>query len=267
MSTNSQNTASRMPAIFIGHGSPMNAINDNPYTQAWEILGQTLPRPKAILVISAHWYTRGTAITAMLKPKTIHDFGGFPDELYQIQYPAPGSPELANRVAKLLAPEPIYQDKEEWGLDHGTWEILVRMYPQADIPVIQLSIDGTKPASWHHELGKKLSSLRDEGVLIMGSGNVVHNLRAMNWQNAQAEPYPWATSFEQFVSDNLHSHESPHPLTKALEREDGKQSNPSAEHFLPILPILGTWDGEEDISVPIEGIVSASLSMMSVIVG
>lgn len=267
MSMNTSTVKTRMPAIFIGHGSPMNAIVDNPYTQAWENLGKTLPRPSAILVISAHWYTRGTAVTSMLKPKTIHDFGGFPEALYQIQYPAPGSPELADKVSKLLAPEPIYLDEQEWGLDHGTWEILVRMYPDADIPVIQLSIDGTKPAVWHHELGQKLSSLRDEGVLIMGSGNVVHNLKAMNWQNAQAEPYSWAITFEQFVSDNLRSTEIPHPLTKGLEREDGKLSNPSPDHYLPILPILGAWDGQEDISTPIKGVVSASLSMMSVVVG
>lgn len=267
MSTNNQHLTHRMPAVFIGHGSPMNAINHNSYTEAWEKLGTTLPRPRAILVISAHWYTRGTAITAMVKPKTIHDFGGFPEALYQIEYPAPGSPELAKQVAELLSPEPIHQDKEEWGLDHGTWEILVRMYPQADIPVVQLSIDGTKPASWHYELGKKLAVLREQGVLIMGSGNVVHNLRAMDWQNSHAEPYPWAISFEQFVYANLRSHEQPHPLTTGLEREDGQLSNPSPEHFLPILPILGTWDGEEVISTPVEGIVSASLSMLSVQIG
>ncbi|ETT04129.1 4,5-DOPA dioxygenase extradiol [Providencia alcalifaciens] len=267
MSTNNQHLTHRMPAVFIGHGSPMNAINHNSYTEAWEKLGTTLPRPRAILVISAHWYTRGTAITAMVKPKTIHDFGGFPEALYQIEYPAPGSPELAKQVAELLSPEPIHQDKEEWGLDHGTWEILVRMYPQADIPVVQLSIDGTKPASWHYELGKKLAVLREQGVLIMGSGNVVHNLRAMDWQNSHAEPYPWAISFEKFVYANLRSHEQPHPLTTGLEREDGQLSNPSPEHFLPILPILGTWDGEEVISTPVEGIVSASLSMLSVQIG
>ncbi|WP_442959024.1 4,5-DOPA dioxygenase extradiol, partial [Providencia sp. PROV112] len=221
MSLNTSMVKNKIPAIFIGHGSPMNAIEDNPYTQAWENLGKALSRPRAILVISAHWYTRGTAVTSMLKPKTIHDFGGFPEALYQIEYPAPGSPELAQQVVSLLAPEPIYLDEQEWGLDHGTWEILLRMYPEADIPVIQLSIDGSKPATWHYELGKKLSVLREKGVLIMGSGNVVHNLRAMNWQNSHAEPYPWAISFEKFVYDNLQSHETPHPLTKGLEREDG----------------------------------------------
>nr|ELR5132435.1 4,5-DOPA dioxygenase extradiol [Providencia rettgeri] len=267
MSVNTSVVQTKLPAIFIGHGSPMNAIEDNPYTQKWEHLGKTLPRPTAILVISAHWYTRGTAITSMLKPKTIHDFGGFPEELYQVEYPAPGSPELAQQVADLLSPEPVYLDTQEWGLDHGTWEILVRMYPKADIPVVQLSIDVTKPMAWHHELGRKLSVLREHGVLIMGSGNIVHNLRAMNWQNAQAEPYPWAISFEQFVYDNLQSRELPHPLTNGLEREDGNLSNPSPEHYLPILPILGTWDGKEKISIPIEGIVSGSLSMMSIQIG
>lgn len=257
----------KMPALFIGHGSPMNAISDNPYTREWEALGQSLVKPKAILVISAHWYTRGVAVTAMVNPKTIHDFGGFPDALYQMQYPALGSPELAQQVADLLAPEQVYLDKSEWGLDHGTWEILIRMYPDADIPVVQLSVDGTKPPSWHLDVGRKLASLREQGVIIMGSGNVVHNLREMNWQNAQIEPYSWASSFEKFVYDNLDSRKIPHPLTSALDREDGKRSNPSPEHFLPLLYILGTWDGEELISTPTEGIVSGSLSMLSVQVG
>lgn len=155
-------SANKMPAVFIGHGSPMNAISDNQYTQAWAALGQSLPKPKAILMISAHWYTRGTAVTAMAQPRTIHDFGGFPEPLYQMQYPASGSPELAQQVADLLAPLPVYLDKSEWGLDHGAWEILVRMYPQADIPVVQLSIDGTKPAAWHLEVGRKLASLREQ---------------------------------------------------------------------------------------------------------
>lgn len=260
-------SANRMPALFIGHGSPMNAVSENRYTKVWEALGQSLPKPKAILMVSAHWYTRGTAITAMEKPKTIHDFGGFPDALYQVQYPALGSPELAGQIADLLLPLSIYLDHDEWGLDHGAWEILVRMYPEADIPVVQLSIDGTKPLAWHLDMGRKLAGLREQGIMIIGSGNVVHNLREMNWQNAEVEAYPWARSFEQFICDNLRSQESPHPLTQALEREDGKRSNPSAEHFLPLLYILGTWNGEETISTPTEGIVSGSLSMLSVQVG
>ncbi|EKT58173.1 4,5-DOPA dioxygenase extradiol [Providencia burhodogranariea] len=260
-------SANRMPALFVGHGSPMNAVSDNRFTAAWKALGQSLPKPRAILMISAHWYTRGTAVTAMGNPKTIHDFGGFPDALFQVEYPAPGSPELAGQIADLLSPLSIYLDHDEWGLDHGAWEILVRMYPEANIPVVQLSIDGTKPLAWHLEMGRKLSVLREQGIMIMGSGNVVHNLREMNWQNADVEAYPWARSFEQFVCDNLRSQGSPHPLTQALEREDGKHSNPSAEHFLPLLYILGTWNGEEAISTPTEGIVSGSLSMLSVQVG
>lgn len=260
-------SANKMPAVFIGHGSPMNAISDNQYTQAWAALGQSLPKPKAILMISAHWYTRGTAVTAMAQPRTIHDFGGFPEPLYQMQYPASGSPELAQQVADLLAPLPVYLDKSEWGLDHGAWEILVRMYPQADIPVVQLSIDGTKPAAWHLEVGRKLASLREQGVMIMASGNVVHNLREMNWQHANVEAYPWARSFEQFVIEHLTSKQLPHPLTAALIREDGRRSNPSPEHFLPLLYVIGSWDGKEAISTPTEGIVSGSLSMLSVQVG
>ncbi|EKT60056.1 4,5-DOPA dioxygenase extradiol [Providencia sneebia] len=259
--------AKKLPALFIGHGSPMNAVSDNPYTQEWEVLGKSLPKPTLILMISAHWYTRGIAVTAMTQPKTIHDFGGFPEALYQVEYPAAGSPELAQKVADLLAPEHVHLDKSEWGLDHGTWEILVRMYPDADIPVVQLSIDGTKPPAWHLEIGRKLATLREQGVMIMGSGNVVHNLREMNWKNDQVEAYSWASSFEKFVYDNLSSQEVPHPLTQALDREDGKRSNPSPEHFLPLLYVLGTWDGKEVISAPTEGIVSGSLSMLSVQVG
>lgn len=192
----------RMPALFLGHGSPMNVLEDNLYTQTWQQLGQTLPRPQAILAISAHWYTRGTAVTAMDKPRTIHDFGGFPQALFDINYPAPGSPALAKRVQQLLAPLAVQADDSEWGLDHGAWGVLAKMYPAADIPVVQLSIDGTRDAEYHFRLGQKLSALRDEGVMIVASGNVVHNLRMMRWQGSQ-EPYPWAVSFNQYVRDNL----------------------------------------------------------------
>lgn len=256
-----------LPALFIGHGTPMNALEHNRYTAAWSTLAKTLPRPKAILVISAHWYTEGTAVTAMKQPTTIHDFAGFPESLFAVQYPAPGSPELAARIGELLAPIEVYQESEQWGLDHGSWEILVQMYPDADIPVVQLSIDAAKPAQWHYSVGQKLAALRKEGVLILGSGNVVHNLSAIRWQAEGSDPYPWAVSFEQYVAENIASRQQPHPLTQALERQEGKLSNPSAEHFLPLLYILGTWDQSENISIPIQGIELASLSMMSVLIG
>src|SRR2546428_9087131 len=170
-----QNT-SKMPVLFVGHGNPMNAIEDNQYTRAWKLIGLNMEKPKAILVVSAHWLTRGTFVTGMLKPRTIHDFGGFPDRLFAVQYPAPGSPELAEEIKQQIKLAQIKLD-HEWGLDHGTWSVLAQMFPMADIPVFQLSIDYTKPTSWHYELAKELAFLRNKGVLLMGSGNVVHNLR------------------------------------------------------------------------------------------
>lgn len=195
-------TSSRMPALFLGHGSPMNVLEDNVYTRAWRQLGETLPRPKAIVVVSAHWYTRGTGVTAMETPKTIHDFGGFPQALYDTHYPAPGSPALAQRLVELLAPQPVTLDKEAWGFDHGSWGVLIKMYPDADIPMVQLSIDSTKPAAWHLEMGRKLAALRDEGIMLIASGNVVHNLRTARW-HGESSPYPWASAFNDYVKANL----------------------------------------------------------------
>ncbi len=258
-------TSSRMPALFLGHGSPMNVLEDNIYTQTWQLLGQTLPRPRAILAVSAHWYTRGTAVTAMERPRTIHDFGGFPQALFDIQYPAPGSPSLAREVQELLAPLPVTADTE-WGFDHGSWGLLAKMYPDADIPVVQLSIDGTQGAEYHFALGKQLSALRDKGVMIVASGNVVHNLRMVRWQ-PDAAAYPWAESFELYVRDNLASQASPHPLVRFTEHEGAALANPTPEHYLPLLYVLGSWDGKEPISVPVDGIVMGSLSMLSVQVG
>jgi len=169
--------AERMPALFLGHGNPMNALLVNPYTQRWAAMGASLPRPKAILSVSAHWFIEEAAVTISTAPTTIHDFGGFPRKLYQVQYPAPGDPDLASGIQKLLAPVPVHRD-ERWSLDHGTWSVLRHIYPQADIPVVQLSIDGTQPPSLHYEIGRRLASLREEGILILGSGNVVHNLHA-----------------------------------------------------------------------------------------
>ncbi|EOT1255582.1 4,5-DOPA dioxygenase extradiol [Cronobacter sakazakii] len=260
--------SSRMPALFLGHGSPMNVLEDNRYTRAWRTLGETLPRPKAIVMVSAHWFTRGTGVTAMEQPQTIHDFGGFPQALYDTHYPAPGSPALAQRVVDLLAPLPVTLDKDAWGFDHGAWGVLIKMYPQADIPLVQLSIDSTKPPLWHYQMGQRLAALRDEGVMLVASGNVVHNLRTARW-HGEGEPYAWAESFNNFVKENLtwRGEAAAHPLVNYLDHPGGSLSNPTAEHFLPLLYTLGAWDGSENISIPVDGLEMASLSMLSVQVG
>lgn len=257
---------SRMPALFLGHGSPMNVLEENEYTRAWRQLGETLPRPKGIIAVSAHWYTRGTAVTAMEKPRTIHDFGGFPQALFDTQYPAPGSPELAERIQQALAPLPVIADHEQWGFDHGSWGVLIKMYPDADIPVVQLSVDGTQSAEYHYQLGTKLAALRDEGYMIVASGNVVHNLRMVKW-DGDATPYDWAVSFNQFVKDNLNYQGDNHPLVDFMQHKGAALSNPTPDHFLPLLYVLGSWDGKEPITVPVDGIVMGALSMLSVQIG
>ncbi|TPG61469.1 4,5-DOPA dioxygenase extradiol [Ewingella americana] len=261
-------TSPRMPALFLGHGSPMNVLEDNTYTRAWQALGETLPRPKAIVAVSAHWFTRRTAVTAMENPRTIHDFGGFPQALFDKRYPAPGSPALAKQLQELLKPINVTADTSEWGFDHGTWGVLIKMYPEADIPVVQLSIDGTQPAEYHYQIGRKLAALRDEGVMIVASGNVVHNLRMVKWEG-NSEPYPWAASFNQYVLDNLDwkGPAKDHPLVNFMQHDGAALSNPSVEHYLPLLYVLGAWDGEEAITTPTDGIVMSSLSMLSVQIG
>ncbi|KGT94636.1 dioxygenase [Erwinia typographi] len=258
---------SRMPALFLGHGSPMNVLEENVYTEAWRALGKTLPRPKAIVAVSAHWYTRGTAVTAMEKPGTIHDFGGFPQALFDTQYPAPGSPDLARKVADALAPVQVQMD-QQWGFDHGSWGVLIKMYPEADIPVVQLSIDGTKPPAFHFELGRKLAALREQGIMIVASGNVVHNLRMVRWQG-DAEPYAWASSFNEYVRDNLswEGEAEQHPLVNFMQHDGAELSNPTPEHYLPLLYVLGARLPGESVSIPVDGLVMASLSMLSVQVG
>src|SRR5262245_14788530 len=191
-----------MPAVFVGHGSPMNALETNGYTEAWRRLGSSVPRPRAVVCVSAHWYVRGTRVTAMARPRTIHDFGGFPRALYEVEYPAPGDARLAAEVRDLLAPVEVALD-ESWGLDHGTWSVLVHMFPGADVPVLQLSIDGTRPAAFHYELGGRLAPLRERGVLVVGSGNVVHNLSAFVRSRPGAPPLDWAVRFETDVRRHL----------------------------------------------------------------
>jgi 4,5-DOPA dioxygenase extradiol len=253
----------RLPAVFFGHGSPMNALEDNVYTQAWTALGQTIARPRAILAISAHWYTEGTRVTAMDRPPTIHDFGGFPRPLHEFLYPAPGDPKLAAQVAELLAPISVGAD-QRWGLDHGTWSVLAHVYPKADIPVIQLSMDATKPPEFHLEAGRQLAPLRDDDVLVIGTGNVVHNLRAM-FVPPQADD--WAGRFEQKVRTLVSDHDRAALLRPTTLGADAARAVPTPEHYLPLLYILGTRRADDAISFPTAGVVAGAISMLSVRIG
>ncbi len=254
-----------MPAVFFGHGSPMNALTRNRYTEAWSAIARSATAPRAILAISAHWYTEGTAVTANERQKTIHDFHGFPQELYDLEYPAPGDPALAERVRSLLAPVQVRADTS-WGLDHGTWSVLLHAYPGARIPVIQLSMDATQPASFHYEAGARLAPLREEEVLVAGFGNVVHNLRMMK-RNAEDPAYDWALRFESAVRDALLS--SDHQALVHFERfgEDARLSIPTPEHYLPLVYVLGLQRGGEAASIAVEGIENGSLSMLSAVIG
>jgi len=254
-----------MPALFFGHGSPMNTLEHNRYTEAWRRLGQSMPKPKAILAISAHWYTRSTAVTAMDWPRSIHDFGGFPQELFEVQYPAPGDPALAARVRELLAPIDVQLDKS-WGLDHGTWSVLVHAFPHADVPAVQLSIDGTKPPSFHYELAQKLAPLRNKGVLIVGSGNVVHNLGRIQWTK-DAKPYDWAVRFNDEVRSYLAAREHGLLIDYATLGEDARLSVPTPDHYLPLLYVIAQQGENETISLPIDGIEFGSIGMLTAVVG
>jgi 4,5-DOPA dioxygenase extradiol len=256
---------SRMPAMFFGHGSPMNTLEHNRYTNIWRRLGESVPKPKAILAISAHWYMRGTAVTAMEQPRTIHDFGGFPQELFEVQYPAPGNPALSKRVRQLLAPIEVTLDNS-WGLDHGTWSVLVHAFPHADIPVVQLSIDGTKPPSFHYDLAQKLAPLRDEGVLIIGSGNVVHNLGRIQWDEG-AKPYDWAVRFNDTVRGYLATHGHAPLIDYMTLGEDARLSVPTPDHYLPLLYVIAQQSENETISLPIDGIEFGSIGMLTAVVG
>ena len=258
--------ARSLPALFIGHGNPMNALSDNAYTAAWRQIGKSLPRPKAILVISAHWYVPATRVTINLAPPTIHDFGGFPKELFQVQYPAPGDPELAHRIQRLLAPLDVKLDGS-WGLDHGTWSILCHIYPDADVPVIQLSLDETKAAAFHQEIGKKLAVLRDEGVLLLGSGNLVHNLHAYAWGRHVPEPYDWAKRFEAKARELILRHDFDPLVAYETLGSDAALAVPTPEHYLPLLYIIGTWQEGDAITFPVEGVDGGSISMLAVQIG
>jgi len=251
---------SRMPTLFFGHGNPMNAIEDNVYSRAWRALARELPRPNGILCVSAHWYLPATLVTAMERPRTIHDFGGFPHPLYEVQYPAPGSLELCRRVQELAGAVP----DQQWGLDHGTWSVLVHVFPDADVPVVQLSIDETQPAEFHYELGTKLSALRDEGILVIGSGNLVHNLHAFAWGRHPVEPFDWAVRFETSAREWIRSGDHA-PLVgyEGLGR-DAMLSAPTPDHYLPLLYILGARREDDEVSFPVEGVDGGSVSMLTI---
>jgi len=255
-----------LPAIFFGHGNPMNAMARNTYTEAWANFGVSVARPKAVLCISAHWFVPETGITVTTAPRTIHDFGGFPRELYQVQYPAPGDPELARRVQKMLAPLPVKLD-ESWGLDHGTWSVLCHVYPQADVPIVQLSIDETQPAAFHYEIGKRLAPLRDEGVLIVGSGNLVHNLHTYAWGKHPVDPFDWAVRFEQQAREMLLAGEHKPLIDYEKLGQDALLSIPTPDHYLPLLYVVATRQQGEKLQFPVEGVDGGSISMLSVQVG
>jgi 4,5-DOPA dioxygenase extradiol len=256
----------RMPAIFVGHGNPLNALLDNAYTRAWAALGAAVPRPRAVLAISAHWYVTGVAVTAVPAPRTIHDFGGFPPELYEARYPAPGSPELASRVLELLSPLPVTLD-ERWGLDHGTWSVLLHVFPKADIPVVQLSIDETQPARFHYDLGARLRPLRDDGVLVLGSGDIVHNLHAYAWGRREVEPYDWALRFEARARACIESANHEPLIDYEALGKDALLAVPTPDHYLPLLYVLGASTADERVSFPVEGMDGGSVSMLAVRVG
>src|SRR3954471_10112320 len=219
-----------LPAIFFGHGNPMNALLTNNYTDAWRRMGEATSRPKAVLCISAHWFVPQTGVTVSTSPRTIHDFGGFPRELYQVRYPAPGDPDLARRVQTLLAPVPVVMD-ESWGLDHGTWSVLRHVYPDADIPIVQLSIDETRAAGFHFDIGQKLAPLRAEGVLIVGSGNLVHNLHTYAWGAHLPDPYAWAVRFENKARSLLAAGEERSLVDYEALGPDAALSIPTPDHY------------------------------------
>ena len=257
----------RLPAAFLGHGSPMNALETNRYSEAWRrfgaAFGDGLRRPRAILCISAHWYINATAVTAMERPKTIHDFFGFPPELFAVQYPAPGLPELAEEIAEVVKPTWVGADVDSWGLDHGTWSVLVHAFPDADIPVVQLSVDASKSFDYHYDLGRRLAPLRDAGVLIVGSGNIVHNLPAVQFQLGEVG-FDWAIRFNELVREILV--DDPSPIGAANDSPDYRLAVPTPDHYLPMVYLAGLA-GDEAMRPLVDGYLAGSLSMDAYTVG
>jgi 4,5-DOPA dioxygenase extradiol len=253
-----------MPALFVGHGSPMNTLERNRYTEAWRELGRAMPRPRALLVVSAHWYIGATAVTAMPQPRTIHDFYGFPPELFAFQYPAPGAPEVAEEVAEAAKPVWVGLDRDQWGLDHGTWSVLAHMYPQADIPVVQLSINGLKPLEYHLELGARLAPLAERGIVLLASGNVVHNLRLID-RRQEDGGFPWAHRFDDAVHDVMTTR--PGDILSLQRHPDWALAVPTPDHFIPLLYLAGVAAVAGPVSAPLRGYSLGSLSMTAYSVG
>lgn len=247
------------PALFIGHGSPMNTLERNGFTEAWRTLGEQLPRPRALLVVSAHWFFGATAVTAMARPRTIHDFYGFPDELFAFDYPAPGAPDVAQEVAEVVKPLWVGLDHDQWGLDHGTWSVLAHLYPEADVPVVQLSINALKPLNYHLELGSRLSALRERGIMILGSGNVVHNLQRVQWDRPDAA-FDWAERFDEATAAQLAA--DPAAIFKMVEHPDFPLAVPTPDHFIPLLYFAGLAAAGEGMAEPlVRGYAMGSISM------
>jgi 4,5-DOPA dioxygenase extradiol len=250
-----------MPAAFIGHGSPMNALEDNRYTQAWRAFGAAVPRPRAVLVVSAHWFIGATAVTAMAKPRTIHDFRGFPQELFAVQYPAPGAPEIAEEISDAVRPRIIGLDREAWGIDHGTWSVLVHMFPQADVPVLQLSLDALEGIDHHLDIAARLAPLRERGILILGSGNVVHNLRRLDMSKPEAG-FDWAHRFEDASREIMTAR--PGAVASLPDHADYAMAAPTPDHFLPLLYLAALADqAGRPTSVLVDGFFAGGISMTS----
>jgi len=259
MTGTTTSTTKRMPAVFLGHGSPMNALETNRYTSTWQAFGARVPRPRAILVVSAHWYVGITAVTAMPRPRTIHDFFGFPQRLFEVEYPAPGDTSFAEEVAEIAKPTRVGLDHDSWGLDHGAWSVLVHAFPKADVPVVQLSINAQRPFDWHLALGAKLASMRERGVLILGSGNVVHNLRAIDWSRPKYG-FDWARRFNDTARTALV--ERPSEAVSLQEHPDFKSAAPTPDHFIPLLYLAGLASVSEcRAEVLVDGYAYGGLSM------
>ena len=257
-----------MPVLFLGHGSPMNAIEENEFVQGFRNVGKEIPRPNAVLCISAHWETKGTYVTAMEKPKTIHDFGGFPKELYEVEYPAPGNPELANETKSIVKKTEIGLDVN-WGLDHGAWSVIKHMYPNADVPVIEMSLDYSQPSQYHYELAKELAPLRKKGVLIVGSGNMVHNLRLVAWDklNETDYGYDWALEAREKIKKFILENDHKHLINFKSQGKEFDLAIPTPEHYLPLLYALGLKEENEQVSLFNDKAVGGSLTMTSLKIG
>ncbi len=261
-------TDTLMPVLFVGHGSPMNAIEDNEFSQRWRKIGEEIPQPKAVVVVSAHWLTRGTQVTAMNFPKTIHDFGGFPQALFDVHYPAPGNPELANEIKKLIQ-NPVVELDHDWGLDHGTWSVVKHMYPNADIPVLQLSIDYHQPAHYHYELAKQLLSLRKKGVLIIGSGNMVHNLRMLAWDKMNVDNFgfDWTMELNEIFKNKITNKDHKALMDYQSLHKSASLAIPTPDHYFPLIYTLALQTDNDSVSFFNDKAVAGSLTMTSVKIG